>query len=46
MKWAEVIMVRSAGGRAEILDATLQDLMNAVDIESYNSILYNLSTDY
>ena len=34
MKWAEVIMLRSAGGRAEILDATLQDLMNAVAIES------------
>ncbi|MCP3889386.1 MAG: hypothetical protein GY702_11010 [Desulfobulbaceae bacterium] len=30
MKWAEVIMVRSAGSRAEILDATLQDLINEV----------------
>ncbi len=34
MKWAEVIMVRSAGGSAAILDATLQDLMNTVAIEA------------
>jgi hypothetical protein len=34
MKWAEVIMVRLAGRRAEILDATLQDLMNEVAIEA------------
>jgi len=34
MKWAEVIMVRSAGNSAEILDTTLQDLMNAVAIEA------------
>ena len=34
MKWAEVIMARSAGGGAERLDATLQDLMNAVAIEA------------
>ncbi|MCP3954440.1 MAG: hypothetical protein GY697_19825 [Desulfobacterales bacterium] len=34
MKWAEVIMVRSAGSSAEILDATLQDLMNTVAIET------------
>ncbi len=32
MKWAEVIMVRSAG-RDEIPDATLQDLMNKVAVE-------------
>lgn len=30
MKWAEVIMVRSAGSRTEVLAATLQDLRNEV----------------
>ncbi len=30
MKWAEVIMVRSADGSAKILAATLQNLMNDV----------------
>ena len=34
MKWAEVIMVRSAGSSADILDAALQDLMNQVAIEA------------
>jgi len=34
MKWAEVIMVRLAGGSIEILDATLQDLINEVAIEA------------
>ncbi len=34
MKRAEVIRVRLAGSSAEILDATLQDLMNEVAIES------------
>ena len=34
MKWAEVIMVRSAGSDAQILDATLKDLMNDVVIEA------------
>lgn len=33
MTWAEVIMVCLAGKRAEIRDATLQDLMNEVAIE-------------
>jgi hypothetical protein len=30
MKWAEVIMVRSADGNAKMLGATLQNLMNDV----------------
>ena len=30
MKWAEVIMVRSADGSAKMLAATLQNLMNDV----------------
>jgi hypothetical protein len=34
MKWSEVIMVRSAGGSAEILDTTLQDLMNTVALKA------------
>ncbi len=34
MKWAEMIMVRSAGGSVEILNATLQDLINEVAIEA------------
>ncbi len=33
MKWAEMVMVRSAGSSVEILNATLQDLMNEVAIE-------------
>ncbi len=34
MKWAEMVMVRSAGSSVEILNATLQDLMNEVAIEA------------
>ncbi len=34
MKWAEVIMVRSPGSSVEILDATLQDLINEVALEA------------
>jgi len=34
MKWAEVIMVRSAGSRREILNATLENLINEVLTEA------------
>ena len=33
MKWAELIMVRSAGSSGDILETTLKDLINAVAIE-------------
>jgi len=34
MKWAEVIMLRLAGSKTKILDATLEDLMNEVLTEA------------
>ncbi len=34
MKWAEVIMLRSAGSRKDTIDATLEDLMNEVLTET------------
>jgi len=34
MKWAEVIMVRSAISSAKILETTLQDLMNQMATDS------------
>mgnify|MGYP006865136198 CR=1 FL=1 len=34
MKWAEVIMVRSAGSSAKNLNATLKDLMSQVAIKA------------
>lgn len=34
MKWAEVIMVRSAGNNSENLDLTLETLMDEVEIEN------------
>ena len=39
MKCTEVIRVRSAGSSAELLDATLQDLMNAVAIEAQHDAI-------
>lgn len=34
MKWAEVIMVRSAGNNSETLDLALETLMDEVEIET------------
>jgi len=34
MRWAEVIMVRSAGSNGDVVDATLKELMNSVAIEA------------
>jgi hypothetical protein len=39
MKWAEMIMVRSAGSSGDILETTLKDLINAVAIEIENEAI-------
>jgi len=39
MKWAEMIMVRSAGSGGDLLETTLKDLINAVAIEIEHEVI-------